>query len=301
MLDPRKLRLLHEFAHRGSIAAVADSLDYTASAVSQQLAALEKEAGVALLDRTARSAALTDAGEHLVAHATQILAAIEAAEADLAAREQVPSGQVVVSSYPTAAVAFAPPVARQLRNHTKLTLALRQADAAESLAQLRSGDVDVALIDDWTGVRRPKQSQTLSFHRLCHDPLVLVMPEGHRLAAAESVHLSELADESWIATLKGEPSRHALDSLLRASGSAPTLQWEFEGLDTVLTLVARGLGITVAPKMAVSTRFYRVETRELPPPAAGRDVYAAHRTASADRPAVQEVVRSLYSAAEKLT
>ncbi|MGH8791478.1 MAG: LysR substrate-binding domain-containing protein [Stackebrandtia sp.] len=301
MLDPRKLRLLHEFANRGSIAAVADALDYTASAVSQQLAALEKEAGVALLDRTARSAALTDAGRRLVTHATQILAAIEAAEVDIAASETVPSGRVVVSSYPTAAVAFAPPVARQLRRHTKLTLALHQADAAESLNQLRSGDVDIALIDDWTGTDRPKQSDTLSFHRLCHDPLVLVAPQGHRLATAQSIHLSELTDESWIATLKGEPSRQALDRLLRATGSAPSMQWEFEGLDTVLTLVARGLGITIAPKMAVSTRYYHVDVRELPPPSVGRDVYAVYRTASAHRPSVLEVFRCLRSAAQKLT
>src|SRR6266705_4794396 len=106
MLDIRRLRMLHEFAARGSIARTADALGYTPSAVSQQLAALEREAGTALLDRTARSAGLTDAGRRLAGHAEQILARVEAAEADLSAHTRTPSGQVVVAAFPTGAIAF---------------------------------------------------------------------------------------------------------------------------------------------------------------------------------------------------
>jgi DNA-binding transcriptional LysR family regulator len=300
MLDPRRLRLLHEFAIRGSIAATAESLGYTASAVSQQLAALEREAGVALLDRTARSAALTDAGQRLVSHAAQILGAIEAAESDLAAQAETPRGRVVVAAYPSAAVALAPPVARRLRRHSALTLELHQAAAAESLHQVGSGDVDIALIDDWTAIRRPSHCGTLSYHYLCHDPLVLVMPRRHRLAGAPSVHLSQLADESWIATLDGQPARVALDKLLHTAGITPQMRWQFEGLDTVLTLVARGLGISIVPKMAVEDRHYDVEVKEFPQPMVGRDVYAVHRTASAHRPAVATVLSLLRAAAQRL-
>src|SRR5258707_3829136 len=131
MLDTHRLRLLREFAERGTIAATAAALGYTPSAVSQQLAALEREAGAVLLDRTARAAELTDAGRRLAEHAERILALIEAAEADLSAA--VPSGRVTVTAFPTAAVAFGPALVRRARAHPWLTPPLRATHPAEDL------------------------------------------------------------------------------------------------------------------------------------------------------------------------
>src|SRR5215470_3955415 len=190
MLDIRRLRMLHEFAARGSIARTADALGYTPSAVSQQLAALEREAGMALLDRTARSAGLTDAGRRLARHAERILAMVEEAEADLSAHGSEPSGRVVVTAFPSAAVAFAPAFARSLRAHPRLTLLLRQSAPPDGLQLVRSGEVEVAIIDDWTGrmaadlgAGEPGEPGTtvesgagvLSFYHLLRDPLVLVV------------------------------------------------------------------------------------------------------------------------------
>src|SRR5438067_996282 len=129
MLDLHRLRLLQEFAARGSIARTAAVLGYTPSAVSQQLAALEREAGTALLDRSARRAELTDAGRRLAGHAERILAMVEEAETDLSAEAQEPAGRVVATAFPSAAVAFAPALARSLRAHPRLTLVLRQTPA----------------------------------------------------------------------------------------------------------------------------------------------------------------------------
>ena len=126
MLDLHRLRLLQEFAARGSIARTAAVLGYTPSAVSQQLAALEREAGTALLDRSARRAELTDAGRRLAVHAERILAMVEEAETDLSAEAEEPAGRVVATAFPSAAVAFAPALARSLRAHPRLTLVLRQ-------------------------------------------------------------------------------------------------------------------------------------------------------------------------------
>ncbi|HYX58211.1 MAG TPA: LysR family transcriptional regulator, partial [Streptosporangiaceae bacterium] len=114
MLDLHRLRLLQEFAARGSIARTAAVLGYTPSAVSQQLAALEREAGTALLDRSARRAELTDAGRRLAGHAERILAMVEEAETDLSAGAAEPAGRVVATAFPSAAVAFAPALARSL-------------------------------------------------------------------------------------------------------------------------------------------------------------------------------------------
>ena len=180
MLDVHRLRLLREFAERGTIAATAAALGYTPSAVSQQLAALEREAGAALLDRSARAAELTDAGRRLVGHAAEILALIEAAEADVSAQE--PVGRVAISAFPTAAVAFAPALTRTVRAHEGLTLLLRQTGGSEGLRQVRAGQVDVAIVDDWTGRTPAAQSGGLRFYPLVRDSLVLVVPRRHWVA-----------------------------------------------------------------------------------------------------------------------
>jgi DNA-binding transcriptional LysR family regulator len=302
MLDLHRLRLLREFAERGTIAATAAALGYTPSAVSQQLAALEREAGMALLDRTARSAELTDAGRRLAFHAERILAQVEEAEADLTAAAQEPSGRVSVAAFPTAAAAFAPALARSLRAHPGLTLVLRQTQRGEGLRQVSSAEVDVALVDDWSGGPAGPQSALLRFYPLVRDPLVLVVPRGHRLAdPAEAVDLRQLRETSrWMAAPSGEPSRQAVDLLLAGVGGAPPVPWEFEGLGTILSLVARGIGIAAVPRLALAAGEARVVVRELPDGSPFREVYAVARAASVRRPSVAVILQALHDGAAHL-
>ena len=328
MLDLHRLRLLLEFASRGSIAATAAALGYTPSAVSQQLAVLEREAGAALLDRTARSAELTDSGRRLAGHAEQILAMVEAAEADLSAHTQAPSGRVVVAAFPTAAVAFAPALARSLRAHPALTLLLRQSVRSEGLRQVRSGEVDVALVDDWSGRLPDTQAGLLRQYHLLRDRLVLVVPRGHWMAdPAEPVDLRRLREEPWMAAPAGEPSRQAVDGLLAGVGGAPPVPWEFEGLAAILGLVARGIGIAAIPALTLAAAgagaprplepegaaqrgadrgahdrmsgHRPVVVRELPGVLA-RNVYAVAREASVRRPSVALVLTALVAAAANM-
>lgn len=298
MLDVRRLRLLREFADRGSIAATAKALGYTPSAVSQQLAVLEREVGTTLLDRTARSAELTDAGRRLVVHADRILRMIEFAEADLAVAE--PAGQIVVTAFPTAAVAFAPALAHNLRQHTGLTFQLRQTRPGDGLRQVRSGEVDIALIDDWTGRLPTRGGGSLRFSLLMHDPVVLVVPSGHWAAATGlDVDLRRLREEPWLAAPAGEPSRQAFDRLLADVGGAPPVPWEFEGLGTILGLVARGVGIAVVPSLALTAAVPGIAVRELPG-SPTRYVYAVVRTASVRRPSVEVTMEALRGAAAEV-
>ena len=325
--------MLHEFAARGSIARTAEALGYTPSAVSQQLAVLEREAGTPLLDRTARSAGLTDAGRRLAIYAERILAMVEEAEADLSARAAEPSGRVVVTAFPSAAVAFAPALARSLRAHPQLSLLLRQSSPPEGLQLVRSGEVEVAIVDDWTGrlaadltglneasaaaataaaaaavavaaANSPDAGQgVLSYYHLVRDPLVLVVARGHSAADPDRpVDLRALRNEPWLAAPVGEPSRDALDRLLAAVGATPPVPSEFEGLGTVANLVARGLGIAIMPRMAVGAYERRLVVRELP---AGldlaRDVFAVARTASLLRPSVAVIVSALRGAARSIS
>jgi DNA-binding transcriptional LysR family regulator len=300
MLDPHRLKLLTEFADRGSIAATAAALGYTPSAVSQQFAVLEREAGVGLLDRTARSAELTDAGRRLAGHARRILAMLEAAEADLSSQAHEPEGRVVVTAFPTAAVAFAPALAHSLRVHPGLTLLLRQSQPGEGLRPVSSGECDIALVDDWLG-RLSQEPGLLQFHRLIRDPVVLVVPRSHPVATSEGrVNLRALRDQAWMVTPEGEPSRQAVDRLFASAGGTPPVSWEFEGLGTILSLVARGIGIAAVPRLALSAGVGRVAVRQLPASAPARDVFAVVRTASVRRPSISVVLAALHAAAQNL-
>ncbi len=309
MLDTHRLRLLREFAERGTIAATAAALGYTPSAVSQQLAALEREAGAVLLDRTPRAAELTDAGRRLAEHAGRILAMIEAAEADLSVAG--PTGRVTVTAFPTAAVAFGPALVRRVRAHPGLTLLLRETQREEGLRLVRTGEADVALVADWSG-RLPSAesgrgrdgggSGTLRFYPLIRDPVVLVLPRGHPAAdPARPVDLDRLRDEPWLAAPAGEPSRQAVDRLLAStSGGMPPAPWEFEGLSTILSLVARGIGIAALPRLTLAVGDRRVTVRELAGAAQARDVYAVARASSVRRPSVAVILAALNAAAERL-
>jgi len=304
MLDLHRLRLLKEFAARGTIARTAAVLGYTPSAVSQQLAALEREAGTALLDRSARRAELTDAGRRLAEHAERILAMVEEAETDLSARAGEPAGRVVATAFPSAAVAFAPALARSLRAHAGLTLVLRQTPAREGLRQVRSGGVDVAIVDDWTGRLADdiEAGSILTCFPLVRDQLVLVVPRAHRAAdPGQPVDLRALRHEPWLAAPASEPSRQAVDRLLAAVGVVPPVLSEFEGMSTIVSLVARGIGIAILPRLVIAAGERRVAVRDLPHGLdLARDIYAVTRTASVRRPSVAVIVTALRAAARAL-
>lgn len=299
VLDVHRLRLLLEFAERGTIAATAAALGYTPSAVSQQLAALEREVGTQLLDRTPRAARLTDAGRRLAARAAEILAMIEAAEADLAAPE--PAGRVTITAFPTAAVAFAPALTRTAREHPGLSLVLRQTSGREVLRLVRAGRVDVAIVDDWTGWLADGQHPALSFCPLVTDPLVLVVPRRHWAADQDvPVSLPKLRDEPWLAPPVGEASRGAVDQVLAAAGGVAEAPSEFEGLATILSLVARGIGVAILPRLALAAGEGRVAVRDLPGTSPARDIYAVARESSVHRPAVAVIIKALTAAARSL-
>ena len=226
---------------------------------------------------------------------------VEEAETDLSAEAHEPAGRVVATAFPSAAVAFAPALARSLRAHPRLTLVLRQTPARESLRQVRSGEVEVAIVDDWTS-RLAEETELggsiLTCYHLLRDQLVLVLPRNHPAAAAgQPVDLRALRHEPWLAAPSGEPSRLAVDRLLAAVGVTPPVLSEFEGMSTIVSLVARGIGIAILPRLAVAAADRRITVRDLPHGLdLARDVYAVARTASVRRPSVAVIVTALRAA-----
>jgi DNA-binding transcriptional LysR family regulator len=226
---------------------------------------------------------------------------VEEAETDLSAEADEPAGRVVATAFPSAAVAFAPALARSLRAHPKLTLVLRQTGAGEGLRQVRSGEVDVAIVDDWTSrLAEEVDGSILTCYHLIRDPLVLVLPRTHP-AAAGPVDLRALRHEAWLAAPAGEPSRLAVDRLLAAVGVTPPVLSEFEGMATIVSLVSRGIGIAILPRLAVAAAERRVIVAGLPLGLdLARDVYAVARTASTRRPSVAVIVTALRAAAKTM-
>src|SRR5919201_1069291 len=150
MLDLRRLRLLRELHSRGTIAAVADALQFTPSAVSQQLSTLEREAGVPLLERAGRGVRLTDSALVLVEHAEALLERAALAEADLAAAAGTVTGRGRIAGFQSALLRLAMPAIEDLaRNAPRLRCEVVEAEPEQALPALALGDLDLVLGDEW--------------------------------------------------------------------------------------------------------------------------------------------------------
>src|ERR687895_467748 len=205
MLDLRRLRLLRELNERGTIAAVADALRFTPSAVSQQLAVLEREAGLPLLERAGRSVRLTDAALVLVGHAGALLERAELAQAELAAAAGDVAGRGRIASFQSTALKLAVPAMQALaREAPALRCELVESEPEESLPALALGDVDLVLADEWEHqpLARPAG---IARHDLWRDPVHVVLPQDHPVARRHphAVPLAELAGAAWTSGQRG--------------------------------------------------------------------------------------------------
>src|SRR5512133_941714 len=197
MLDVRRLRVLREVAACGSFSAAAESLAYTQSAVSQQIAALEREAGTTLVERSARGVRLTDAGRALVEHADVILARLADAEAELEAIAGLRGGRLRLAAFPSAGASLMPEAIAVFRDrHPGVELTLEPAEPEPSIAKLRAGEVDIAL--DITVSFRALTEDGIERLHLLDDPMYVALPKSHPLARKRGLKLEELADENWI-------------------------------------------------------------------------------------------------------
>src|SRR4051794_10386893 len=181
MLELRRLRLLKELHERGTIAAVAEALRFTPSAVSQQLAVLEVEAGVRLLEPAGRGVRLTDPALVLVGHAARLLEGAELAEAELAAAAGEVTGRARVAAFQSVALRLAAPALQALaRGAPGLRCELVEAEPEQALPALALGDFDLVLADEWPHEPHPRP-HGVERHDLHRDPVALVLPERHPL------------------------------------------------------------------------------------------------------------------------
>ncbi len=292
-LDVGRLRLLSEVAMRGSIAAAAREVGLTSSAVSQQLAILEREAGTPLLDRSPRGVLLTGAGQALVARARVILGLLEEARADLDRLTGELAGAVRLGTVASAAASLVSEAAtRLLAEHTELELTVTVVEPTESISQLSAGDLDVAVVDVYDGVPIPFPDY-LTATELLTEPLVVVAPPG---SLSGRPTLAGLAERDWVMPPMTAACGQAVRLACRAEGFEPRVRWETDDMLLLVRAVAAGHGIAVLPRLAVADNVAEVEHRPLAEPRMSRRLIALVRTSSQARPVVRAVLAELAKA-----
>ncbi len=297
MLNVARLRVLREVAERGSFSAAADALSYTQSAVSQQIAALEAETGMTLLERGSRGVRLTEAGRTLVEHTEGILARLAAAEEELAALAGLRGGQLRMASFPTAGATLMPVAIAAFRaSYPEVELTLAEGEPEEIAPRLRVGEFDLALLFEFG-----EAEADLKRVELLEDPLYLALPRGHRLAGKRTLRLGELRGEAWVQTSQSSPcARHVVRSC-HAAGFEPNVAFESDDYQTVQGLVAAGVGVALIPELALSVVREDVVVRALSPSPPVRSVIAAlpGRLGTSTRltPAVSAMLRILEETA----
>jgi molybdate transport repressor ModE-like protein len=302
MLDVRRLRVLREVALRGSFSAAAEALTYSQSAVSQQIAALEREAGTRLVERNGRGIRLTDAGRALVRRADAILVELAAADAELQAIAGLRGGRVRVSTFASAATALLPAAVTAFRAaHPAVQVELSLVEATEeAIGGLRTGRADLVLVARPAG--EPPTDQ-VEAHRLLEDPMLAVLPGGHRLARRRTLRLDDLAGEPWV--LGGGPGCSDRATILRAchaAGFEPRVTVDFPTDDYNATqgMVAAGAGVTLLPRLALAVPRDDLAVRPLAGAGPSREVVAAVRRGD-QAPATLAMLEEVCGAARRLS
>ncbi|MFB8242829.1 LysR family transcriptional regulator [Kitasatospora purpeofusca] len=296
MLDPTRLLLLRELADRGTMTAAAAALGRTSSAVSQQLAVLEREAGVPLLERDGRRVRLTPEGVRLVAHARIVLGALETAERDLRAAADTPRGPVALACFSTfAAVHVVPALVAARERFPELRVSLNELEPPEALAALRARRCDVAVRYTYDLVPEPALStDEFTVHPLAADPVLLALPAGGDLR--DAVDLRDLADTPWIVGSREDGSAALVRAACALAGFAPRIAHAVDDYHLALRMVANGLGVALLPQLAADAHAPATADVALRPargPELTRRIHALTLPAPAARPAVDAVLTLL--------
>jgi DNA-binding transcriptional LysR family regulator len=300
MLDLHRLRLLHELHARGTIAAVADALRFTPSAVSQQLAVLEREAGLPLLERAGRGVRLTDAALVLVDHAGALLERAELAQADLAAAAGTVAGRGRIASFQSVAFHLAVPAMQVLaREAPGLRCELVEAEPEWSLPALAIGDVDLVLADEWE--HQPlARLDGLVREDVLRDPVHVVLSDHHPALARHrhAVPLAELEDEVWTSGHHDTAWRSMIERTCRELGGfEPDIRHRTNDAVLSLALVAGGRAVTLLPALVDPGAHPGIAVRPIAEDAVYRNILVATRAADAERPSVQALLAAIRVAA----
>jgi DNA-binding transcriptional LysR family regulator len=297
MIELRRLRALRELADRGTIAAAADALHLTPSAVSQQLAALEQEVGQALLAPNGRTVRLTPAAEAVLAHADAVFSELERMDATLAALAGGERGTVRIGSFATGIRGLVVPAVRLLRERApEIELRVQESEAPEVFNLLARGEIDAAISMEADSVPRHDDERFVRLE-LMADVLDVALPADHALASRTSVALAALAGEPFVAPPRGWSCDDVIRVGCAAAGFAPAVAHRSGDWTAVMAMVGAGLGVACVPRLAQDEPPPGVTLRPIAGEPPCRHLFVACRRGSEEHPAVRTVIDALRAVA----
>ena len=309
MLDVRRLRVLHAVSAYGSVTAAAAALGYSAPAVSQQLAALEREVGMRLTERAGRGLELTPAAQILVGHTDVLLARLDTAEADLAALRDQVAGRVTLAAFASAAASLVPAAWAALADSApRVRLDLTEMEPEESLPAVLRGATDVAVAHEYDLLPRPLDP-LFERRELLDDPVVLAIPADDPgplaaddpvpLAADGPVPLATLAGRPFLAPRQSTSCAEMIQRACARAGFVPRVVARASDFQVLLSLVGAGAGVTLVPGLAA--RRLPPGVRLVPPAEpVTRRVFTVSRRGGDRKPAVRVILDALSAAADSL-
>lgn len=299
MLSLARLRVLSVVAEEGSFSSAALALDYTQSAVSQQIAALERECACRLVERLPRGVRLTPAGHVLIGHAQGILASVTAAEVELAAMAGLRGGQLRMASFPSAGATLMPLAIGIFRaQHPDVELSLIEAEPDELVGRLTAAELDLALLFDF-GAPDPTWPRELESLDLFEDLMFVALPGDHPLATRPNLRLYDLSEEAWVQTSQDSQCAQHVVRSCHAAGFAPRAAFYSDDYQTVQGLVAAGVGVALIPALALTNVREDIAVRSLSTAGLHRRVLAAAPMAANRTPATAAMQRILRDVADR--
>ncbi len=277
MLDAHRLAVLAEVAHAGSIAAAAQRLSFTPSAVSQQLTKLERDVGTRLLDRHPRGVTLTPVGEALLTHAETIVGELRTAERTVRALLDEEPGQLTVGTFASAGMTLVPAALAEFRrDHPGVALRLLDLEPPDGYGLVSSRDLDLLITHRYPGAPLP-DPRGLERSLLRSERFRLILPKNHAKARTRRLTLRALAAEDWISGSQGVPNRACLEQLADAAGVRVRVAYETRDYQVILALVEAGLGIAFVPESVLDRAGpARVEVRDAVDARPARDIFLVH-------------------------
>jgi LysR family transcriptional activator of glutamate synthase operon len=293
-MDLRQLRYLVALDEERNFTRAAAAEHVAQPALSQQIRRLEDEAGVALVERTTRHVALTEAGELLVVRARRILSELDAAHSELAAVRGADTGHVTIGAMHTMGpVDLSLALAVFHGRHPNVGLTVREQSSEEMAEMLRVDELDLAFLS----VTERVEAHGLGLHQLVSEELVVLLPLGHRLGSRSRLRMAELADEPFISFRSGARLRELLFAAGRQAGFEPRVMLESNESQRIRRLVSRGLGVAILPRSNAAEPGADVAVAALTEPSLDRDITLAWREGRRHAPAAAEFLalsRELY-------
>ncbi|WBL19604.1 LysR family transcriptional regulator [Citricoccus sp. NR2] len=290
MLNVHRLRILYELHQRGTLAAVAQALNYTPSAVSQQLSLLEKETGAQLLERVGRTVRLTDRALVLAAHTETVLSTLEQAETELEASQDRVAGTLRVASFQTAMAVLAPPALTMLSHQfPELRIQLIQREVTTAYEGLRNGEFDLIVGEEYPGIPEPVYSNIDQADLYFDDLVLLVPPKGPWSTPAQ---LADLAKASWAVDPANMATGAWVRNICRDAGFEPTVQYETTDPFLQAHLATSGHAVSIVSALIASNYVDRTRMMGLPG-RPQRRLYTAVRSGRSQLPAVRAFRRAL--------